>query len=112
MSFKDTIKNDIKNVFLNLSEFADMHTLNGKEIQLVIDDDMLDGEVNVKMHGSTQYTSSGLYSGGIAIYVSRDDFGKPKPNSLLELDGKRYIVISSSEQDGMLKIVIQKTGGR
>ena len=53
-----------------------------------------------------------MYSGGIAAYVSADDMGKPKPGSFMIIDDKRYIVKSVSEQDGMYKINIEKTGGR
>lgn len=112
MDFKEILKNDVNNVFLNLSEFADTHMINGKEITAVIDDDMLDGEVNVKFHGQQAQQSTGLYNGGIALYISTADFGKPKPGSMIELDGKKYIVISTSEQDGIYKINIQKAGGR
>lgn len=106
------MQQDIKNVFLNLSEFADDHTLNGKKVSAIIDDDMLDGEINVKFHGQQQQRAAGLYNGGIALYISKSDFGKPKPGAILELDGRRYTVISTSEQDGMYKINIQKAGGR
>ena len=111
MDFKEIPENDVKGVFLNQLEFADTHILNGKEVVAVIDDDMIDGEVNVKFHGQSQQMG-GLYSGGIALYISTADFGKPKPGSMIELDGKRYTVISTSEQDGMYKINIQKVGGR
>ena len=112
MGFKDQIAADITNVFLNMSEFADTHTINGKSMKAIIDDDMLDGEIDVKFHGDRQQTVGGLYNGGIALYVSASDLGKPKPGAMLEIDGKRYSAISTSEQDGMLKITIQKVGGR
>lgn len=112
MDFKEILKNDVKNVFLNLSEFAETHTLNGKEVTAVIDDDLLDGEISVKFHGQVGQQGAGLYNGGIALYVSTADFGKPKPGSTLELDGRRYSVISTSEQDGLYKINIQRVGGR
>lgn len=112
MDFKDIIETDITSVFLNLSEFADTHTINGKSMSAIIDDDMLDGEINVKFHGDRQQTAGGLYNGGIALYVSGADIGKPKPGSLLEVDGRNYIVVSTSEQDGIYKIIIQRAGGR
>ena len=112
MGFKDIICSDIKNVFLNADEFAYTHTINGKDINAVIDDDIFEGEANVSFHGQAQEKAAGLYSGGIAAYVSADDMGKPKPGSFMIIDDKRYIVKSVSEQDGMYKINIEKTGGR
>ena len=32
MGFKDIVKADVHNVFLNLEEFADTHTVNGAEM--------------------------------------------------------------------------------
>lgn len=45
MSFKDVIRNDIKQVFLNFEEFGEYHRLNGQEILLIIDEnEMTDRE--------------------------------------------------------------------
>lgn len=112
MDFKEILKSDINDVFLNLSEFAETHILNGKEVKAIVDDDTLDGEVNIKFHGQAQQRGEGLYSGGIALYISTADFGKPKPGATLTLDEIRYFVISTSEQNGMYKINIQRAGGR
>ena len=104
MTFKDILRADVNNVFLNTTEFADWHTLNGKRIRAVIDDDMLDGEITVKFHGQQARQQTRLYNADITIYVSKAEFGKPKPGSLMELDGKKYIAVSTSEQGGMYKI--------
>lgn len=112
MDFKDILKDDINSVFLNLSEFGTIHKLNDKKVNVIIDDDMLDGEINLSFHGERQETGRGLYNGGIALYVASTDFGKPKPGSTLTLDGNIYTVISASEQDGMRKITLRKVGGR
>lgn len=112
MNFKETIATDITNVFLNLSEFADEHKINGKTMRAIIDDDTLDGEISVKFHGDRQQSAGGLYNGGIALYIRTADLGKPKPGALLEIDGRNYIVVSTSEQDGIYKITIQRAGGR
>ncbi len=111
MNFKEILKQDVGKTFLNLSEFADTHRLNGKEVAAMIDDDLLDGEINVRFHGQTQQKGAGLYHGHIALYVASADFGKPKPGSTLDLDGRRYSVISASEQEGMRIINLQKVGG-
>ena len=110
MTFKEAVRADVYDVFLNLSEFADTHKLNGKEIRAIVDDDVLDGEISVKFGGTTK-RASGIYNGGIELYVAKSDLGKPKPGSILELDGRRYIVEAASEQDGIYKITINRTGG-
>ena len=110
MSFKDILQRDIKNVFLNPDEFADTHDLNGKSVAAVIDDDFLD-EITLKLNDEYQRTAAGLFGGTIAIYVAKSDFGKIKPGRALTVDGRLYTVMSTSEQDGILKIVVTRTGG-
>lgn len=112
MDFKDIIKNDIKSVFLNPCEFADEHEINGEKIICVVDDDVIADETKLKFGTSPQTGSQTLYNGLVAVYISTSDFGKPKPQSTLTLDNRRYTVISVSEQDGIYKFVMQRTGGR
>ena len=40
-SFKDCVAADIHGVFLNAKEFADTHTIDGREMDAVVDDDAL-----------------------------------------------------------------------
>ena len=110
MTFKEMLQKDIKNVFLNLNEFAEIHDLNGYKVAAVIDDDFLD-EITLKINDEPQRKAPGLFGGTIAIYVATSDFGKLKPGRALEVDGKLHKVMSTSEQDGMLKIVATRTGG-
>lgn len=111
-TFKDIIHEDVKTAFLNLTEFGELHDINGVQLPAVVDDDLLDGEVSISYHGQSAQRAGGLYSGGIALYISTDDLGKPKVGTMLKLDGKTYTVVSVSEQDGMYKIDLHKTGGR
>ena len=40
-TFKDCVAGDIHGVFLNRMEFASTHTIDGKEMDAVVDDDAL-----------------------------------------------------------------------
>ena len=40
-SFKDCVAADIHGVFLNTQEFADTHTIDGRKMDAVVDDDAL-----------------------------------------------------------------------
>lgn len=111
MNFKEIIKNDVKATFLNDSEFAESHILNGKQVIVIIDDDILDGEISIKYNGSSN-KAEGLYNGGIRLYISTDDFGKPKKGTYLELDGRQYRVEAVATEGGMYKITMNKVGGR
>ena len=37
-SFKEVMKDDVNNTFMNVDEFADIHTVDGKEIPVLVDD--------------------------------------------------------------------------
>lgn len=99
MNFKDILKQDIKNTFLNNMEFADTHIINGKAVNAVLDDEIL------KENGI-------LNNDELIIYVSSDEIGIPSPNSILTLDGKNYIVVSASTTDDMREIHIKRARGR
>lgn len=111
MNFKEILRADVTNTFLNLSEFADYHVLNGKKIRAVIDKSSVQGEITVKFHRQQARQQTRLYNVDVVIYVSAAEFGKPKPGSLMELDGKKYIAQSATEMGGIYKIEMQKAGG-
>ena len=116
MNFKEILQNDTKSTFLNLNEFAeihelaDAHGLNAVRVPAIIDDDFL-SELTLKFNDEAQREAPGLFGGTIAIYIAKDDFGRIKPGRALKLDGKLHTVNSTTEQDGVLKIVATRTGG-
>lgn len=112
MTFKDIIKRDIKNIFLNVSEFAAPHVINGESITAVVDENSLNDDVVLRLSGDTQRKAPGLYGGITTIYISKEDFRKPKPGAALELDGRSYTVITAADSGGMYVIKVQRTGGR
>lgn len=113
MNFKDVLKEDVYNVFINLDEFGEEHIINGKMAIVVIDDDLSDDTVNINLAGEATRGNSGLYNNQKILYISTEDLpGKPKVNSYMEIDGKRHIVTASSIQSGLYKITLEAVGGR
>ena len=45
MGFKELLRQDVKNVFLNPAEFGEEHTVNGKRMQIIIDDNELTEQI-------------------------------------------------------------------
>ena len=118
MDFKEILKSDVKNVFLNPREFAEEHSINGKKLTLVIQEDMLEN-FNIRQSSEgRERRAAGLYSGGIAVYASAADIHEafngthPKPQGMIELDGKKYIVISSDKMGGFYKMHLRRYGAR
>ena len=42
LTFKELLRQDVKTVFLNPAEFGEEHTVNGKTMLIIIDDNELD----------------------------------------------------------------------
>lgn len=98
---KDYFNSDIDN-FFNLDEFAQIHTIDGKEVPAVIDSDVLKIRSNYK---SEQY--DGVYLNEIVVYVKAADLlERPVYGQQLRLDGNLYMVLECTENMGVLEIIL------
>lgn len=103
-SFKEQIAADISGVFLNEQEFADKHTIDGKEMTVVVDENELLERDKARM-GTHQ---DGLYKSRRLIYVSREEFGpRPPIGKQLNFDGRLFRVADCTEEAGMLAITLE-----
>lgn len=99
-SFKEQIKADLA-VFLNDQEFADGHTIDGKKMTVLVDENELLERDKSKLGTNTD----GLYKARRLIYVSRAEFGpRPAKGRQLNFDGRIFRVEDCTEEDGMLAI--------
>lgn len=102
-SFKEIITHDIKETFLNVSEFADIHNIDGREMPVQIDDnEIIEREKKSSSHMDGVYVKQKL------IYVKANDFGSlPAIGRQLMLDGKRYLVVDSTDEYGVYTITLE-----
>ena len=104
LSFKDCIAADIQNVFLNQDEFAEVHTVDGRPMGVILDDDGL--QQRDAARGGVH--TDGLYKSRRLIYLSKADYGgRPVPGKALNLDGRVWYVVSADEDAGMLTIELE-----
>ena len=105
LTFKSAIAQDAKNIFLNKMEFADLHTVNDKEIPAIVDDnELLERDKSRLLSADV----SGLYLARRLLYVASDEFGvRPSPGTFLTLDSSPYRVGSVTEEAGILAIEIE-----
>lgn len=108
MTFKELIQKDVKNTFLNPKEFGEEHTINGKKMVVVIDDNELtERKKRVSQHMDGVYTNQKL------LYVAASDFKtRPTRDSILWLDGESYRVINVISEGGIHSITIEVNRGR
>ncbi|MCM1245919.1 MAG: hypothetical protein NC293_09795 [Roseburia sp.] len=105
MTFKEMVRKDISDIFLNPDEFGDLHTVNGKkDVSIIFDDvEFLNREKfrkEVKDDGTS--LSSSLF------YVKASDFGRlPKVGQRVTIDGLDFQVEKAANEQGMYSITIR-----
>lgn len=103
MNFKDTIKADVKDVFLNTEEFSDMHIVNGVPMAVQIDD-----IEQIEREKRRNQNMDGIFVSQKLIYVSAEEFGPlPKQGTVLTLDKRTYRVADAISEDGVYSITLE-----
>lgn len=107
LSFKDQIKSDNANIFMNTTEFSDVHLVNGKEMAIQIDNnEMIDREKRYQYKRSLY--ADGVYLKELLIYVRAEEFGPlPAVGRTLILDGKAYIISDAINEDGIYSLSLE-----
>ena len=101
--FKDIIRADIDNVFMNPDEFATLHTVNGKKMVVTIDNNEL-----IERAKKAKSNMDGIYVKSTLIYVKAKDFGQlPAVGSALNLDGKIFKATDATNEDGLYSIHLE-----
>lgn len=104
MSFKDQIKQDLSDIFLNLDEFADIHRIEGKEVPVVIDSDIM-----AKLSKIGDNRIHGMDEADMVIMGKASDLPENlDPGRLLNLDGREVIVVTSTSEMGLVQIAVRQ----
>ena len=99
MDFKDMLHADVRNVFLNVTEFADHFEYNCKTIACSEDKDQFIKYAKQKFNG--------VFQRGTVIYVARDEFERdPVPGERVRFDGLWQYIDDVSHDKGMLCITM------
>ena len=62
-SFKEVMKDDVNNTFMNVDEFADTHTVDGKKIPVLVDDnEIIEREKKMKSNMDGVYVKQRMTS--------------------------------------------------
>lgn len=103
MSFKECIRSDVTDVFLNLEEFAVEHTINGKKMRALVDNNEL-----IEREKKAKSDMDGVNVKQTLIYVWAREFGGlPPVGYMITLDGMRYIVTDAINEDGVYSITVE-----
>ena len=104
MSFKDQIKQDLSDIFLNLDEFADLHRIEVKEVPVVIDSDIM-----AKLSKIGDNRIHGMDEADMVIMGKASDLPENlDPGRLLNLDGREVIVVTTTSEMGLVQIAVRQ----
>ena len=104
MSFKDQIKQDLSDIFLNLDEFADLPRIEGKEVPVVIDSDIM-----AKLSKIGDNRIHGMDEADMVIMGKASDLPENlDPGRLLNLDGREVIVVTTTSEMGLVQIAVRQ----
>lgn len=104
MSFKDQIKQDLSDIFLNLDEFAGLHRIEGKEVPVVIDSDIM-----AKLSKIGDNRIHGMDETDMVIMGKASDLPENlDPGRLLNLDGREVIVVTTTSEMGLVQIAVRQ----
>lgn len=107
-TFKDIMRRDIDEVFLNPEEFADTHNVDGTPMTAMVDENE-----NIEREKKMKSNMDGIYARQILLYVKASEFGSlPAQGRLLRLDGKAYTVVDAVDECGVYTITLEANKSR
>lgn len=104
-AFRDRLAADLHATFLNPNEFADEHTIDGRRLVCLLDDNELLERKTVAKEGQHM---DGLFLADKLLYLPAAEYGAPpKPGRMMELDGKTYRVVDVADESGMYSVLLE-----
>jgi hypothetical protein len=104
MSLSSYLLSDL-NVFFSLDEFAVSRAVNGKDMTVIIDNDL------IKEIIGTFKDPEGLYSFDVCFLVRASEYGeKPVPEQMITFGDDKYLVVSAVDCAGMYLITLRGIG--
>ena len=104
MTLAEQILADNENVFLELEDFAEVHRIDGVEVNISLDSDRLD---KLKASGNTAVDGADMM-----FFVRSREVKKVNPGGILNFDGKECKVVYWTENKGIASVAIQRRVGR
>lgn len=106
-SFQAQLARDFEQTFFNPAEFGEIHTINGDEILVVVDNETL-LELNL---GKTADTD-GIFQDNKMFFVQKKDLDfEPVIDQIIEFDGESYPIGQVLEDYGGYTIILRGNAG-
>lgn len=114
-TFQDCVAADVDLVFFNRTEHANLHTVDGVEALVVLEENATKEDSFHWEYGSKRRFDHGMYMGYCVLYIRVKDYGAmPQVGSLLTVDeGTRnerlYTIQACEEEGGVYRIILERT---
>lgn len=108
-AFKEQVESDISLVFLNCTEFAETHNLNGVECECIIQSPTIQEKL---ITGADYNGYEGIHGELLIIHVKKSELAElpeeqmPVEGEVFKVDGAIYMVQSCIEEMGLLTITL------
>ena len=108
MGFKDHVANDLKNIYTNIFEHAELtrvryNTKRGKKIPVVFDHD---GQVERNRPGAAyRDNAADVFVSDLVVYIAASDLNtRPRRETNIEIKDETYRIVRADDEDGIFKI--------
>lgn len=102
MEFKESIQDDLNDIFFNDDEFAEIHNIGGTDMTVIIDEDKVE-----EYKQKRDMDSDGMYAARMVACIRCDDLGyRPAIESSLKVDGVKYSVLNVADSNGIYEILL------
>jgi len=101
MGFKDELAADLDETFFSIDELAELHIIDGKEIECIFDDNKL----REKQGGA----DVAITESSALLFVKTSEIGSKKPTGTpMDIDGRPYFVDEWDEDMGMTTVTLHQ----
>lgn len=102
--FHEMVERDIDAVFFNLDEFAEKKMIDGKEMDIVIDEDELQ-----RRKSNTSNPTDGVYNAQLLFYVKKSYFdSRPVPGQPMRVEKRIYRIADVQEDAVCYTITLER----
>ena len=112
MTFKESLQDDLDNVFFDSEELAAEHIIDGEKVIVVMQDFVYTSARTPGQQGSMiNKKESATNKGSFLLYIRENDVKKLRrkritAKSTINIDGKNYFVEDSKTSGGVNKVII------
>lgn len=114
-AFKDCVAAEIKSTFFNADEHAELHSIDGIDALVILEEENLREHAAHWEAGAKQNFDTGLYTAHTILYIRVEDYGEmPVIGNLLTVDEgteneRQFFIKNCEDESGIYRITMERT---